>query len=133
MRVFDRGKELVGDERVKEIEESLWYREMLSVEMVFGSDEVEEDEEEVDWREVGNYWELNDGIGRKNNKSVERKWRKGKFGWEVMVRDEVWKWVEVNGKKVEVKMMERVWEVKDLECGEMWSELGVCMCKKCGG
>lgn len=149
MRVFDRGKELIGDERVKEIEESVWFREMLSVEMGFGevSDEYKSDEElrlddelgeddegvEVDWREIGNYWELNDGIGRSNNKCVERKWRKGRFGWEVMVRDEVWRWVEVNGKKVEMKMMERLWEVSELKCGELWSELGVCMCKKCGG
>lgn len=131
MRVFDRGKEMIGDERVKEIENGVYWKEMLSVERVFGDveDEYKSDDElmmdemcgelgfveveEVDFREIGNYWELNDGIGKNYGLEGKKKFRKGKFGWVV--------WSKKDGSWVKV------------ECGELWGVFGVCVCGKCRG
>jgi hypothetical protein len=126
MRVFDRGAELIGDERVKEIEEAVWYKEMLTVEAVFGMNEYDEtlaadadDEDEVsawsnvDGREVGMYWEQNDGIGSKEKFEKRRVLVKEKDGWSEW-DEKAWMW-----KRVEVK------------CGEMFDAYGVCECNKC--
>jgi hypothetical protein len=111
MKVFERGAELIGDERAKEIEESLWYREMLTVEMTFGEEEMGEiDWSLVDGREVGMYWELNDGIGKEFGLADTNRYRKDRYGWSKL---------NGYGKYVVVK------------CGEMFDELGVCMCARC--
>jgi hypothetical protein len=126
MRVFDRGAELIGDERVKEIEEGVWYREMLTVEAVFGMNEYDstlaadaDDDDEVspwsgvDGRELGMYWEQNDGIGSVEKFSKRRVLVQEKDGWSEWDEKD-WMW-----KRVEVK------------CGEMFDAYGVCECNKC--
>ena len=117
MRVFDRAAEIVGDERAKEMQELMWFRELLSVEggagFGEGVDEVLDDElqgeldrervnvwEGVDGRELGHYWEQNDGEGKEFGLVATRKYWVGK---------------------------------KDIACGVAWGVNDVCVCRKCGG
>jgi hypothetical protein len=122
MRVFDRAAEIVGDERAAEMRELMWFRELLSIEQGFefgddGGHEEWEDLEErwaaVDPREVGQYWELNDGKALVQKQKITTKRRAVKTA-------DGWMW------KTSVGLV-------PVACGELYGDFNVCVCVVCKG